>query len=271
MKNSILLTTLLLLSGFSLAQNDGFIYTNYEPDLSITTLTAIDEPSLEIDIDGDSISDFKMYVMAKYPTQARFVYVTSTWDFRYCYDTIYPNDTIVSFNTVWAQANDSWELLWEPYNTKYMEFMIGFRKVVNNNSYYAWARIYMYRNINGNGYDSSHGYYDIVSAYVDNTVFCTIPNYPLHWGQTSQNWNVNEELTHTFAIALPNPTDGTVKILGENLRQADVFNEFGQQVSTVRDEGESLQIDLSAQPAGIYFINVTDKEGRKCVRKVVKQ
>jgi hypothetical protein len=30
-------------------------------------------------------------------------------------------------------------------------------------------------------------------------------------------------------------------------------------------------VDISALPAGVYFVNLTDAEGRKCVKKVVKE
>jgi hypothetical protein len=36
-------------------------------------------------------------------------------------------------------------------------------------------------------------------------------------------------------------------------------------------ECNELYIDMTMLPSGIYFITVTDKEGRKCVRKVVKE
>ncbi len=69
----------------------------------------------------------------------------------------------------------------------------------------------------------------------------------------------------------PNPTTGFVSITGENLRQAEVLNMLGQKVLSIQGEVNELRIDLAALPAGIYFVNVTDEEGRKCVRKVVKE
>ena len=51
---------------------------------------------------------------------------------------------------------------------------------------------------------------------------------------------------------------------------AEAFNALGQRIASVKGGGERLTIDLSGQPAGIYFVNVTDSVGRKCVKKVVK-
>ncbi len=69
----------------------------------------------------------------------------------------------------------------------------------------------------------------------------------------------------------PNPTSGLVTITGKDLRQAEVLNTLGQRVATATGEGETLQVDIAKLPAGVYFVNVTDKDGRKCVRKVVKE
>ena len=68
---------------------------------------------------------------------------------------------------------------------------------------------------------------------------------------------------------VPNPTTGLVTITGQDLKSAEVFNTLGQKVATAT--GETMQIDLSELPIGVYFVNVTNKEGRKCVRKVVKE
>ena len=74
-----------------------------------------------------------------------------------------------------------------------------------------------------------------------------------------------------FATIHPNPTTGLVTISGEKLHLAEVVNTLGQHVLTVNGEGNELHIDMAALPVGVYFVNVTDEEGRKCVRKVVKE
>lgn len=59
--------------------------------------------------------------------------------------------------------------------------------------------------------------------------------------------------------------------MGENLKQAEACNMLGQQVLSVQGKGDELHIDMAELPAGIYFVTVTDSEGRKCVRKIVKE
>ena len=69
----------------------------------------------------------------------------------------------------------------------------------------------------------------------------------------------------------PNPTTGLVTITGKNLKQAEVLNALGQRVATIAGEGNTFSIDIAKLPAGVYFVTVSDTEGRKCVRKVVKE
>ena len=46
---------------------------------------------------------------------------------------------------------------------------------------------------------------------------------------------------------------------------------LGQQVLSVQGSGNEMQINMSALPAGIYFVAVTNEEGRRCVQKVVRE
>ncbi len=91
-------------------------------------------------------------------------------------------------------------------------------------------------------------------------------------GQTDFTWdNVEETNASAFATLYPNPANGHITINGKDLRTAEVFNTLGQRVATAMGEDEMLQIDISSLPAGVYFVTITDSDGRKCVRKVVKE
>lgn len=109
-----------------------------------------------------------------------------------------------------------------------------------------------------------HAYDDLFdSEYIGQFVFTMAEmNEPTH--------GVAEEEMLSCTIA-PNPSNGTFTVAGASLSRADVFNAIGQHILTVTGEGDELRIDMQGQPAGIYFVNVTDAEGHKCVKRVVKE
>jgi len=82
---------------------------------------------------------------------------------------------------------------------------------------------------------------------------------------------VDEVEGNEVCFVHPNPTTGLVTVKGENLQQVEVINMLGQQVLSVRGSGNEMQINMSNLPAGIYFVAVTNEEGRKCVQKVVRE
>ena len=142
-----------------------------------------------------------------------------------------------------------------------MTFKAGIRNGTEGKYYYGWLEAYSVVTYN----------YDSVWFYLARTCYYTIPNYPLHWGQTSLNTGFEENEAIAFANVYPNPTKGTFIVTGQALRQVEVLNLLGQRVATATGEDETLHVDISTLPAGVYFVNVTDKDGRKCVRKVVKE
>ena len=147
--------------------------------------------------------------------------------------------------------NGYWELAMYPEFTHF-----AFRHQTVDGYHYGWAHIYLTR--------AWH------TVCISGMGYCTLPNQPIQWGQTDLV-GLEEATSNAFATIHPNPTTGLVTITSENLRQAEVINMLGQKVLSVQGEGNKLQIDLAPLPAGIYFVNVTDSEGRKCVRKVVKE
>ena len=71
-------------------------------------------------------------------------------------------------------------------------------------------------------------------------------------------------------LCYPNPTADRFVIKGDSLQQVEVYNLLGQFIASMKAEGNILLIDLSSRPAGVYLVSVTDTEGRRCVKKVVK-
>ena len=95
----------------------------------------------------------------------------------------------------------------------------------------------------------------------------------IHYATTPMpDYDVEEKPAEEgFATIHPNPTIGQVTIMGQDLKTVEVFNTLGQQVSIANGNGERITLDIRNLPAGIYFVNITDSEGRKCVKKVVKE
>lgn len=88
---------------------------------------------------------------------------------------------------------------------------------------------------------------------------------------TAMITDVGEE-TKAYGITVaPNPTNGQVAIMGKKLRHAKVANMLGQQVISVSGDGDELQIDMVNLPSGVYFIEIADAEGKRYVKKVMKE
>lgn len=231
------------------AQNEGIIYTSFYPD----TCKVVHYPdSMAFDVDYDGTLDFWFNGIVEIGALIPRIVVNDGWEFCIVTESVeLTNDTLL-----WCD-NDSYSQWWNSYNMRY-----GFRKTLDEKHYYAWTEAMV------DYYETPWNQTKLFC--VSGMAFCTIPNYPLRWGQTSLT-GVEEDKTSAFAVVHPNPTKGSVTVTGQNLRQAMVTDLLGQQVLSVKGEGNEMLIDMSALPTGVYFVNVTDEEGRKCVRKVVKE
>ena len=108
--------------------------------------------------------------------------------------------------------------------------------------------------------------------FLHDMAYCTISDYPFIVGQTGFNWvTVDDNETAFFATVRPNPTEGMFTVIGEELQQVEVYNILGQFILSEHSQSQSITINLSGQPAGIYLVKITDKKGNNCVKKVVKE
>ena len=153
------------------------------------------------------------------------------------------NEGIVCTVSFYKKNGEEW--IWDVFNNQTILF--GPQLKIQQRS----LRHYVYEMANGSG---NINQFDITYAYTPGPVYLDI-----------------EEKVGMICSLHPNPTTGQVTIMGQDLKAAVVFNTLGQQVAVASGEGETLHIDIANLPAGVYFVNVTDGEGRKCVKKVVKE
>ena len=251
------------------AQTENYLlYKEYDPDYWVVVTPG---QQYDIDINDDGIADVRYRVflgniglpISEVNTVNGWLacnYCSSPWGSghdNFFYDQSVPlNDT----SLVWG-GSCLFEAFVQYPNVTPLVYKVALRYRDGEDYYYGWAEFEEIREAsNGRG-----------RFHVAQTCYCAIPNYPLHWGQTSLTDDLAENESAVFAIVYPNPTNGRIAISGPTLKQAEVVNALGQRVATAKGKDETLQIDIANLPAGVYFVNITDEDGRKCVRKVVKE
>ena len=90
----------------------------------------------------------------------------------------------------------------------------------------------------------------------------------LHVTDTINSAGLDEPLQQAGMQLCPNPTDGTVFIMGMEPTEVRVYDALGQWVKTYRGTDRVFLGDL---PKGLYLIKATCEDGKICVGKVVKE
>ena len=250
MKKFLFSNILLLSILATFAQSGEIIYRDFEPDLSSSTF----QDTLWLDFDCNGEGDICLY-MTPHSVGGYMAMIGTSNQWELC--SLLGNE---ADSLPLPSILESWENEYDWFMNQDKE-QFAVRKRCDNQYQYGWFRAYWYPT--GNPY--------ICHLNLDKFAYCTIPDYPLRWGQTSMT--AIEEDTESPALAFihPNPTTGLVAVTGEGIRHAEAVNVLGQRVATAKGEGNQLTIDLGGLPTGIYFISITDETGRKCVHKVVKE
>ncbi|MFH2142443.1 MAG: T9SS type A sorting domain-containing protein, partial [Bacteroidota bacterium] len=78
---------------------------------------------------------------------------------------------------------------------------------------------------------------------------------------------ISKEISENGIFVYPNPSKGEFKVIAENIKSIEIYNELGQIIfQTKEDSG----INISSQPKGIYFIKVITEE-QIITRKLIIQ
>ena len=235
------------------AQEGEIIYRDFEPDTCkyITwSLYGGGMDSLKIDLDLDGSIDFWVTGFVQHGALLPNAYVSDGWGL------CYPEENTVLNNDTITWSNDSF---WPDgcFSGRY-----GFRKQQNGNYYYGWMIAYCdMKPTKSNNKNIGR------NVYIDKFAYCTVPNYPLVWGQI-EFWDIEENKGESFGKLHPNPTTGIVRIEGENASEVQVFNALGQLVKTVQNTNE---VSLEGLPQGVYLLRVTLEGGKVFSDKVVKE
>ena len=242
---TLLLAVFACLFSLSLfSQEDGtIIYTDFEPDSVI------------------------------YPVYTDYIDINydNEWDVRFIRN-IYAGYGVLECNGYWAvrkvayNFTDSlssikkWsnyaELL--PYGNQYIAVM----RKVGSKFYYGWMKLYVER------HDAS--WHD-PSVTITEMAYCTIPNYPLKFGQKSLTEDVAEIDGFNRQYELyPNPADDrlVLKLADEHkCENVSVYSIDGRMLKSQDSDFEN--IDVSALTRGVYFVRIRLQEGSVFTEKIV--
>lgn len=276
MKRIFLLLIVLSFGRCLYAQGGDILYTDYEPDITQTFHNYVQTDSLKFDLDRDGVYEW-LFIGAPYihnsiriiikPNVANSFPGVDTLGYyrRLRLQSCQFGDTLLNLNWEYG-AQDFWATYWGYENPGvYPHDMFGVRYLTDNGFCYAWFEISV--ECDSSSWDQLP---TVINLAIHRSAYCTQPDYPLRAGQTDYTWDIPENENSALASVYPNPTSNMLTVMGSNLHQIEIYNALGQRIITRPAESDRTTINLNIQPTGVYFVSVTDKEGKRCVKKVVK-
>lgn len=83
---------------------------------------------------------------------------------------------------------------------------------------------------------------------------------------------VNQISRTTIFSIYPNPSNGVFDISSNATRsEITIYNSLGENVYSIFSTKGTSKIDISNQPAGVYFLKMADQDGNLMVKKIIKE
>jgi len=233
--------------------NSSIIYHDYMPDLSLSSAA----DTIKIDMNEDGVLDIEFY-FHNTSTGGLFYTKSLTGSCQYAYFYLpisYYTDSLTSDSLHWRSLPLEWI---EPdFHGK-----IGLKFTFAGLSYYGWlfGKNSWVGGLNGN-----------YILTIDKYAFCTIPNYPLLWGQTEIVTGTSE-LKEDAGIKVYATDSGSQLVVqsGDVIKSIRIINLLGATV-LVKDNMRDKQATLSTKGLvhGTYIVKVTNSNLKEYTSKIV--
>ncbi|MBN2777193.1 MAG: T9SS type A sorting domain-containing protein [Bacteroidales bacterium] len=250
-----------VISTFAQKTNE-IIYLDFEPDIfSYCYLNTSTNPatgnmdSLFLDINFDSNADLLVYTqMDGIMKNPRIKPLNS--NISLC--SASENDTLASA-VYWTPFGVYW--IWSGATEKF-----GFRYLIDDQIHYGWFRAYKTYVHNDDGGNTNY-------LWIDKMAFCTIPNYPLLWGQTEISNSVPKTDAGNDGVKINfNNASNTLQIESlTKIKNVEIVSSNGQIVNKTKDVGKNeTEINVYGLQNGVYIVKVVLDDGRVVSGKIVK-
>lgn len=253
---------------FSVSTNAQIVYTDVNPDTTVTCTTSPCSKSYNLDLNNDGTADFTLYTSrysdACYNTKQE-VYISSQTGNRTVTLMMNANDTIGSnlafsanngmlrsvsspSSLVWnscISSNGNWNIGTDHY--------LGLQFAVGSNTHYGWALLNVSLSQPGRGFPG------FVYFRVKEYAYNSIPNQAILAGQTITT-GINENSFAASINLFPNPANNNFTIdLGTNNTEAEVTIQdiTGKTIyTTIEKDSQKVEVNTESFAKGIYIIQI---------------
>jgi hypothetical protein len=231
------------------AQESSIIYNDYNPDLILKRVS----DSFLVDVNEDSIADVMFYTVGSSVGNWYYVKPVNS-NCQFSLINYYPSDSLKNDSIIW-HTETVCILGEQTYN--YIE-KIGIRIASNNQYYFGWIKAFFTKST----------YTRICN--IDKYAFCTIPDYPLLWGQTELTGAKEIDVQDKVKVSV----DGQSKNINiqskEVVKEISLINYNGRVIQKWRNL-KSSKVDIPAEEikGGIYLIRIKNMNNEVFTDKVV--
>lgn len=270
-KRIFFITFMILLKlSVSSQENNNIIYTVFDPDYNIynTSCVEVYENFLvncdSIDINHDGIWDINFWYawssVAGLEPKFRINHVDNMRACYICDQDEYEYLSEFNYNITGGSYMDYSDLC--DVIALNHEYKMGFRKAVNGGWCYGWLRctVILFPSYGG------------CTFKLIDMAYCTIPDYPLVFGQTEFMDIDENEYDTSDARLFPNPAEDRLSLqLSEDVScmNVEIYGIDGRLLKSQNDNFEN--IDVSGLCSGIYIAKIYLEDGTIVSKKIVKR